>query len=330
MPALFAMTMNPVQMLIRGACAGLSVPIAGVLPGNVGVEGVSAWIGASLAAVQGRPAPQPPTEPAAQPDGHGRPAGAGFTNADEVLLALETADRGVTSITAEVVYTRVLALAGDTQVRTGKLFFVAEPERRFAIDFATLDLGERRENDRQTFVFDGRWLLEKHWSLEEYVRREVVPEGERFDPLRIGEGPMPIPIGQRRADILSRYDAVLLPALEGVEGWEPEVDPAFLARTYQLRLTPRPERAEEDDFVEVRLWYRAERDGRLLPRMARTVNRNDDVALVQLVNPALNQTVDPAVLDTRAPEGWTGTVQPFRGETLAPEAPVLRGETRVR
>lgn len=288
--------------------------LGAVLPGPVGVEGLSAWIWASVAAAQTQPAP----------------GAGGFKNADELLLALESADRGITSITADVVYTRVLALAGDTQVRTGRLYFVAQPERRFTIDFATLDLGDRREEDRQTFVFDGRWLLEKHWSGKEYVRREVVPEGERFDPLRIGEGPMPIPIGQRRADILSRYDAQLLPALDGVEGSEPAVDPAFLARTYQLRLTPRPEREGEDDFVEVRLWYRAESDGRLLPRMARTVNRNDDIALVQLVGPALNQPVDPAVLDTAAPAGWTGTVQPFRGEAESGPEPVLKGETQVR
>lgn len=253
-------------------------------------------------------APEPVEKPA--------PVVAGFASADEVLEALETADRGIGSLVAQVLYDRELALAGDRQQRVGMLYFVSRPgekpdtpDRRFAIDFSELAVGGRRQSERQTFIFDGQWLLEKHWSEKEYVRRQVVPPGERFDPLRIGEGPMPIPIGQRRADILARYEVEMLPPEAGLEDEELK---AFAARSVQLRLKPRDER---DEFREVRLWYRREPDGRLLPRMARTVNHNDDVAVVRLVSPRLNEPVPEEVLDTRPPADWNGTIQPYRGSS---------------
>lgn len=256
----------------------------------------------------------PPVEMPAAPPAPEVKAG-GFANADEVLTALETADRGLTSLTSQVVYDRELALAGDRQQRVGNLYFVNRPgerpdapERRFTIDFTELAVGDRRESERQTYIFDGQWLLEKHWREREYVRRQVVPPGERFDPLRIGEGPMPIPIGQRKADILARYDAQLLEPDAGLEDY-PELA-AFAVRCVQLQLTPR---AESDEFREVRLWYRPESDGRLLPRMARTLNRNGDESTVRLVGPRLNEDVPEALLDTRPPADWNGTIQPYRG-----------------
>jgi hypothetical protein len=49
--------------------------------------------------------------------------------------------------------------------------------------------------------------------------------------------------------------------------------------------------------------------------MARTVNHNDDVALVRLVAPRLNEAVPEDVLDTRPPADWNGTIQPYRGSS---------------
>lgn len=266
---------------------------------------------AGLASPPGEPANVAPAR--AEPDASTRVAG--FASAEEVLSALETADRGITSLVAQVIYDRELALAGDRQQRVGMLYFVSRsvdgsdvPERRFAVDFTELAVGARRQSERQTFVFDGQWLLEKHWAEREYVRRQVVPPGERFDPLRIGEGPMPIPIGQRKEDILARYEVAMLEPGAGLE--EDEELLAFVARCVQLRLVPRSDR---DEFREVRLWYRPEADGRLLPRMARTLNHNDDVAVVRLVAPRLNEPVPEEVLDTRPPTDWNGTIQPYRG-----------------
>lgn len=256
----------------------------------------------------------------------------GYANADELLTALETADAGMTTLTADIVYDKTFGTAGDRQARVGKLYFqslppdVAVPEpgmkrdRRFAIHFETLVVGQREEADPQIYIFDGTWLLEKRPNDKRFVRRQVVPAGEQFDPLKIGEGPLPIPIGQRKDDILSRYDAELLPAADGLTDAK---QLAFVEGAYQLKLIPKPERRHEDKFAEIRLWYKADKDvgNRLIPRMARTMTsaadlgaQEGDESLVRLVKVRVNDDIPAGMIDPKPPgEGWDGQIVEFRG-----------------
>lgn len=252
-----------------------------------------------------------------------------FKTADELLTALETADASLRTLNAEIRYDRSFAIQGDRQVRTGTLYFVTdEPKtagekrsRRFAIRFEQLAVGERIEKETKDYIFDGSWLVEREPSRKRFNKRQIVPEGQSFDPLRIGEGPMPIPIGQRKADILARYDAKLLPAEDGLEDAK---ERRFVAKSYQLLLTPKPELAESDEFVNIRLWYRADSDGLLLPRMARTENKSGDESLVQLINVKVNdrRSIPDGLFSTEVPRGgWDVTVQAWRG---AAPTPVVR------
>jgi len=263
---------------------------------------------------------------------------AGFSTADELLTALETADQDLRALEAKIRYTRDFAIAGDTQVRTGKLWFEdaagraaanGPRKRRFAIQFDELVFSDRVEKKKQMYNFDGEWLVERFEDEKRMVKRQVVRPGENFDPLKIGEGPLPIPIGQRKADILARYDATLLPPDDGFD----EMPAARMKELtemskdcVQLMLTPR---MEADDFKEIRLWYRAQpradgKPGRLLPRIAKTVNRAEDISVVQLLQVQTNDEVkiDPSVFDTKVPaQGWDVIIQPFRGSLEADGEP---------
>lgn len=260
---------------------------------------------------------------------------AGFTTADQLLADLETADADLRALQADIRYTRDFAIAGDTQVRTGTLWFQdvtesakvekgAARKRRFAIQFDKLSFGDREENQTQIYNFDGEWLVERFPGEKRMVKRQVVRPGESFDPLKIGEGPLPIPIGQKKDDILARYDATLLPPEDGFDEM-PAVRMKELTQMaegcVQLMLTPRAERADTDDFKEIRLWYRRQplangKEGRLLPRIAKTENRAGDISVVQLLRVKTNDQVaiDASKFDTTTPPtGWDVVVQPFRG-----------------
>lgn len=263
---------------------------------------------------------------------------AGFSSADELLTSLETADENLRALQAKIRYTRDFAIAGDTQVRTGTLWFEdvggktaanAPRKRRFAIQFDKLAFGNREETKKQIYNFDGEWLVERFDDEKRMVKRQVVRPGENFDPLKIGEGPLPIPIGQKKADILERYDATLLPPDDGFDEMPAErmKELTTLSKDcVQLMLTPRSER---DDFKEIRLWYRAEpnpggKPGRLLPRIAKTVNQADDISVVVLLDVRTNDKVkfDPKVFDTTTPaDGWDVIVQPYRGGAEGNGAP---------
>jgi hypothetical protein len=262
-------------------------------------------------------------QPVAAPTADAQPAEtpSDITTADDLLRALETAGEDIRRLSATVRYVKTFAIQGDTQVREGRLVFASEPgvdgqapARRFGITFDTLKLGERVEDIDseylEQYIFDGEWLAEVRPLDKEFVRRQVVPAGERWDPLRLGEGPFPIPIQQRREDILARFDAELL---DGPEGVDERSILGIAGKCYQLRLTPRAD-AGENELREIRVWYQMDT---LLPRLARTLNAADDVSFVALKDLRVNDEAefDEAELSTEPPTdltGWDTTTVPFR------------------
>ncbi|MFI4873109.1 MAG: peptidase MA family metallohydrolase [Phycisphaerales bacterium JB061] len=255
----------------------------------------------------------------------------GFADLAELLDALETADANIEKLSAKILYEREYALAGDLQTRDGSVSFVVseKPEggksRAFAVVFDTTIIGERSEPDGRTFVFDGQWLTERIPEEKLVLRRQVAPPGADFDPLKIGEGPLPLPLGQKKADILANYNATMLPPEEGIGHREDLVQ--FTKKCAQLLLVPNEVRAPKDDFEEIRLWYVKGEKG-LLPRMAMTLNKTGDEVVVRLWNVKLNENaeIDEADFDDEIPEGWDADIQPYRGAQMRPNegiSPVL-------
>lgn len=214
--------------------------------------------------------------------------------ADDLLLALQFADKDLKTLRAGVMFDKLNDAMGDRQVRTGTLWFAADAaaagvpaRRRFAVHFSKLQFDGRVREEDQHLLFDGEWFIEKMTTQKQFKKRQVVPAGQTVDPLKIGEGPFPIPIGQKRSEILKRYSAELLPASEGVVAQENEdaakqqkeqeglIDFVSFVTTrvkdpvtgtmkeqktpatfYQLKLTLRPEYQDQESLREVRLWYR--------------------------------------------------------------------------
>jgi len=265
----------------------------------------------------------------------GLPAGAVFAFQDaaggerapgdgvtELLDAIERAEGKLRSLTAMVLYDKEFALAGDLQRRTGELFFNnTEGGRSFAIRFDKLRLGDVVHDDVQEFVFDGEWLVERQPGKKLFTKRQVVPPGQEFDPLKIGEGPLPIPIGQKRADIERTFDVsspgVTDSLTEGTDAFR--IASAPNSKVRQLKLVPKPGTRESDDFEEIRVWYK-DHEGGVLPTMARTVNHQGDIALVVLIAHKVNDEaqIPDGIFSTEAPErGWDVQILPFREDADA-------------
>lgn len=280
-------------------------------------------------------APVQPDAPAVTPviEEPAQPAAANPT--DAILDELERADAAIKSLTAKVTYEKRFDLGGDTQTRWGRIAYTddksseGERQRRFGVHFDRLRVGSRLEQEQRSYLFDGVWFIEKRHNDSEISKWRLLREGEKIDPLRIGEGRMPIPIGQRKQDILKRF-AVELPASEeGLETPEGEEDAPFLALrthvngTIQLKLVPIPGTEEARDLREIRLWYRkidGAADGvTYLPTLAREVNRSLDVSTVRLSDVVANGAIDPADLDTTDPEGWKVDIRDIKGNSLSAE-----------
>lgn len=263
----------------------------------------------------------PPAAPTREPELVGKVRVMGEPkNVDELLSALESADLGIRTFQAGVMYDRRFLLQGDRHIRYGDLYYEIipgnegkKPHRTFSIDFKTLIVDDTKREDRNTWVFDGQWLVEKRPAAKQYVARQVARPGDPIDPLGLGESPIPFPIGQKKAAILERYDATMLKPDDGLipaKDADPEEKEELAQRrrdmkdTWQLKLIPRGRFAEEDQFKQIRLWYTKDE---FLPRMARTVNRAGDESVVLLINPRVNQALPKGAIEIEPPpteEGW--------------------------
>ncbi len=238
-----------------------------------------------------------------------------YETADELLSALETADEGIQTLRCNIVHTKLFAIAGDIQQRRGALIYSTEPRQRFAISFEAKIIDNEVRNREEIYIFDGEWLVEKSPTDREFIKTRIVRPGEAFDPLRIGDGPFPIPIGQKGEEILERFFAELAPAADGLEdeAFQPASRAASASGWIQLRLTPRPGFADETKLTEVRVWYDPDD---LLPRMAKTINKSGDESLVYLYSLKKNTETAEGEFSVETPgedEGWNVTLRDQTG-----------------
>lgn len=232
-----------------------------------------------------------------------------YSSADALLDALETSTRGLRDFQAQVIYDRVDAITEDRERRTGRILLEQDggepPRRRFAIVFEQhIDAAGHASPQQQRYAFAEGWLVEFDDARRQAIERQLVPEGKSLDPLRLGEGPLPLPVGQRAHDVRRRFtvslapapDAPLLRRLDGVQG---------------LVLVPRPGAGADEDFQEVRIWY----DLRTFaPVGVQARMKGGDLKTVLLREVRVNAGLDEqarAALRTTVPEGWVRDRRPW-------------------
>ena len=267
----------------------------------------------------------PPTPPVVIPPSTWKP-GQPIKTADDLLSALESADTGFKSLQSDLQKTKTRSEleGGGDLIYTGRVMFQsdppstpgAKPSRRFQVDFTSITSDGVKRAEQSTFIFDGQWFVERQPDVKQIRKRRIVPPGETIDPLAIGEGPFPIPIGQKRERILQRFTAELRPVSDFPDAERlGGVLPPNLKDTYQLKLVPRPGAAESKQFQEVRIWYRT---SDLLPRIARTVDRDDAINVFNLTNIKLNEPLPKGTFDVTVPSGWDAQVDEYRKPAEAP------------
>jgi len=255
--------------------------------------------------------------------------------ADAVALvhAVEAATAQVHDFRAAVTVDRVDSLTDESERRIGRVLLESvgasanDPSgasaapantRRLALILDTyLGADGRADESRRHFIYDGGWLAEIDLDRRQFVNRQIVAPGETFDPLRVGEGPLPLPIGQRADDVLARFDVMtvtvpssgLLRSLTGVRG---------------VRLVPKSGSGEAQETRSVDLFYDEES---FLPRGVIQRRVNGDRVEVQLRDPRMNTGLseeERGLLTIRTPDprdGWAVDVRPWRrgGEPMDKE-----------
>lgn len=239
---------------------------------------------------------------------------------ESLLDRLEASAADLDSFTANVYYRVYDDFLERIEIRTGELVYKegpAENQRRFAVLFDRLLVGtvgdaHMRRLDRQKhYVFDGQWLAEVDHAQKKFLKHQVVPPGKQLNPLKLGEGPFPIPVGQPKAEVRRRFEVgALEPPTEG-----PLKKVAEKFQVEGLRLVPKPGTREADDYAHVDLLYDRET---LLPVGMELVMLNGNRKSVRLTNPTRNQPLDAAAearldITDPDPQQWAVTIREWQG-----------------
>lgn len=292
------------------ACAVIAVAV--VFAGCAAVPPAAAPTGA------GGTAGDASSDAAPQPAERG---GLRFADAGALLDAVEGVAAGMRDFRSAVTVETTDDVTGDTERRMGQVVLVQDtgkPEtRRFAVVLEKFIDGSGRADDRPVrYVYADGWLTEADFRERTLVRRQLARPGERYDPLKPGEGPVPLPIGQRREDVMRRFEASLADSPES----------ASLKRVTEpmvgLRLRPRPGMADRD-LVEATVWYDAQS---LVPRGVEARRRNGRTTVV-LRNAEVNGGLDEPQrallsLATGTTEGWRVDERPMPAEPVRTPDPV--------
>lgn len=227
---------------------------------------------------------------------------------DALLTRIESSAKDLASFAAKIAYEKEDAILLRTETRTGEIIYQIEgDQKRFAVLFDRRIIPPRADARLYHYVFDGRWLAEIDHENKQFIKREIVAPGQTLDPLKLGEGPFPLPIGQAKADVLARFDVALLPDVPADGLLKPLKDVDGLA------LTPKAGTVEAREYQRIDIYYDRATS---LPLGINAIEINDDRKTVRLSDLKLNPALDEAALKKLSiaepdPRQWKIDIRPW-------------------
>lgn len=224
----------------------------------------------------------------------------------------------IQSFQARLRYDRIQGFLGEKQSRFGLLYYQAGPPARYAVHLERRLADGRLELLDHWFIFDGTWLVEKiaHQEPRRFLKRQVVDPNrpaESSDPLAMGEGPFLLPVKMNKDRILARFDVQI--TLEPADTASPtpsrSAEAVASPEPLRLHLHLKPKPGQQTSISELDLWYDAKS---LLPLRARVWEKDsENESLVQLSDPVVNASIDPAIWNTSEPTepGWEVFITPW-------------------
>jgi hypothetical protein len=174
-----------------------------------------------------------------------RPALPQSSTVDQILDALDARGHDLTDFTASVLLTRVNGETGDSASQQGVVYFQrkSDGDSRIRVDFLNKIEDDKTFPEHHEFTLDNGWLIERDFKAKKEIKRQVRAPGEKMDPMKLGEGPFPLPIGQKKEDVKAQFDVQKIdPAKDDPPG------------TIHLQLKPHPGTNFARKFQLIDVW----------------------------------------------------------------------------
>jgi len=249
------------------------------------------------------PATQPPaSRPTASPE------------VRRILERVEAAGEKVRTLTADVRYVEEELLFGERTTYSGKVWYAQDVDdrtaSRFRIRFDAIRAGRTRRRADRDYVFysdaNGQWLVSRNGEIKQIVKYHVAGPDSEADPLELGQGPFPVPFGQRKDRVLSLFEVTTRPPADGDgEG------------TTFLKLVPRPEAADRFGVRWIEIWINDD----ALPVKIRTEDTHGETRKTAFFTRLkINPTFDEDLFDLPWPpagSGWERRIEPLPEQSPA-------------
>ena len=196
------------------------------------------------------PAAEPPAPQAGAPASPAAPSGTLTADAsvDQILDALDARGDGLKDFTAQVKLEEVDEAVGNAIVRTGRIWFqrLEGDDARLRLTLDQKTVKEKTIEEKLEYVYAGGWLIDRDYRRQINVRRQVVRPGEKVNLLKLGQGPLPLPLGQDKADVHKMFEVKKIDA-----GDAGKLDPA---NSTHLELTPKKGTEFARKFDAIDFW----------------------------------------------------------------------------
>ncbi|HUS47465.1 MAG TPA: outer membrane lipoprotein carrier protein LolA [Phycisphaerae bacterium] len=279
------------QTIIATVLIVLSTDCAAQGPGQTGGD----------AATQPAPASGPTSRPATDT----APA---EPQVDAVLKALEQAGEKFGTIKGDIQYQVVNRMLGDKEVRTGWVAYqkaAKDTPAGLRVHFATLRLDEGAQFDEKIdYAFDGKRLSIARHKLKQ-ISRYRIPHDQRNQPIKLGEGPLPLPFGQKAEEMLKHFT---------ITTRAPDSDDP--KNTDYLKLVPQAERADRLNVSHIEMWVARDTG---LPAKIVSVALDGNETTVELSKLQTDMKLEESVFSLSKPTGWRESIQDLEsGKKLTP------------
>jgi hypothetical protein len=135
---------------------------------------------------------------------------------DRVLTELEEAGAKVQSIRCQVEYVVKDNLNMTETTKKGQILFRrGEPHPMFKVEFNELNADGTLYKEKEWWILRERWLWEAKAKSKTTIKREIAAPGETIDLFDLEKSPVPIPFGQKKAEILANFVVQLQPPQMG-------------------------------------------------------------------------------------------------------------------
>lgn len=130
---------------------------------------------------------------------------------EKILDRLEARGKEIKDLEAALVFVKHDPVFNSTEKFEGTVLFKEDkPNPKFLIRFDRGNLNGRVNDKKEWHVFDGRWYIEAREKNTAIIKHEVLRPDENREVFRLGQGPFPLPFGQKKADILRHFTVKLI------------------------------------------------------------------------------------------------------------------------